>query len=293
MLKAFRRKHSILFCLGVVVVCWVIGLKCAGLIERITLGRIGLSDRMEDGASTIFCDGLVLVIAFLILWATDRLAIVGKKGAGFFKGLAVAAVPLSISCLGIVAFVTMFLVGSTEIEQELGLHPVFDAASVATLISFFFVGITEEMTLRGIVAETLLEHFGTSRDAIWKAVVISGVMFGVTHTINLFVASPVYVVGQVVSAAGGGILYAAIYFRAGNIWVVALVHALHDIMASSVIWLGGATTSSALSMAGGGPSLFPYAMAVVETLIAVFLLRKKKIGQVAQSWPELEQWHAE
>ena len=62
------------------------------------------------------------------------------------------------------------------------------------ILSFFanmmLVGVAEEFLFRGVVAETLLEHFGTSRGGIWKACLLSGVLFGCAHLTNLFTSAP-------------------------------------------------------------------------------------------------------
>ena len=41
-------------------------------------------------------------------------------------------------------------------------------------IGMFTVGVAEEFLFRGVIAQTLLEHFGTSRAGIWKACLLSG-----------------------------------------------------------------------------------------------------------------------
>ena len=295
MIKKFRKNHAILFCLFAILVCWVVAFKFIGFVSRETIDTLDISDRMLEGIGTIFCDGFVAVVAILILLITDRLIILKKRGVGFIKGLAVGALPLSLYTVGIIAFILAFAFTDPETIREqtdMDITPIFDMASVVIIISYFFVGFAEEFTLRGIVSQTLLEHFGTSKKGIWIAAIVSGAMFGLIHVNNLFVADPMFVFGQVFSAAGGGILYAAIYFRTGNIWIVVLAHALNDILASSVTWLTDIDLTSVLS-AVSGPSVVPYIMLVVDIAISLFLLRNKKIGEVAQSWPEFSEWNKE
>lgn len=295
MIKKFRKNYAILFCIFAILVCWVVAFKFIGFVSRETIGTLDISDRMLEGIGTIFCDGFVAVVAILILLITDRLIILKKRGVGFIKGLAVGALPLSLYTVGIIVFILAFAFTDPETIREqtdMDINPIFDMASVIIIISYFFVGFAEEFTLRGIVSQTLLEHFGTSNKGIWIAAIVSGAMFGLIHVNNLFVADPMFVFGQVFSAAGGGILYAAIYFRTGNIWIVVLAHALNDILASSVTWLTDIDLTSALS-AVSGPSVVPYIMLAVDIAISLFLLRNKKIGEVDQSWPEFSEWNKE
>ncbi len=294
-LKKFRKTHPVVFCVVAVVVCWLVGIFVAGRLYDLVTGSRPFDDRMDEAVGTIFCDSVLALVAFLILLATGRASIVKKKGSGFVKGLAVAAVPLSIYCFLLVVFVAGALTTDpAELEAQLGAVPVFDAASIVMVVSYLFVGLGEELTCRGIVGETLLERFGTSRGAIWKGAIITGILFGLMHSGNFLSLDPVFVFGQIFSAAGGGVLFCAIYYRTGNIWVVALTHAVNDILASSGIWLFGVDTTTIVGATSGGLSPVPFVLCIFDVCLAIFLLRKKKIGEVAQSWqPELPRWHEE
>ncbi len=295
MIKKFRKNHAIWFCIFAILVCWVIGFKFIGFVSRETIGSLDIDYRLLDGLGTIICDGFVAILAMLILLITDRFVILKKRGCGFIKGLAVGALPLSLYTVGIIAIVLTYAFADPETIKEqsgMDINLVFDFASVVILISYFFVGFAEEFTLRGIVAQTLLEKLGTSKKGIWTAAIVSGAMFGLIHVNNLLVADPMFVFGQVFSAAGGGILYAAIYFRTGNIWIVVLAHALNDIMAASVTWLTDADLNSILGTAAE-PSIVPYIILAVDVAIVLFLFRDKKIGEVAKNWPEISEWNKE
>ena len=98
------------------------------------------------------------------------------------------------------------------------------------LIGMTSVGVAEEFLFRGVIAQTLLEHFGTSRAGVWKACLLSGLYFGAAHLTNLTGSAPLGVLMQCVFAASLGTLLAAVYFRTGNIWVTVFIHAAMDIM---------------------------------------------------------------
>lgn len=51
--------------------------------------------------------------------------------------------------------------------------------------AFLCTGLFEEILYRGFVMNGLLSHWGNSRKGVIKAVVISAVLFGVLHMINL------------------------------------------------------------------------------------------------------------
>ncbi len=293
-LKKFRKKYSVVFCVLCLVVCWVVGIKVAGSLYGLITSGVALDNRMDEALGTIFCDSFLALTAFLILLAVGRASIMKKKGSGFVDGLGVAGVPLGIYSVLLVMFIiAAATTDPAEMEQHFGTVPVFNIASVLMVVSYLFVGLGEELTCRGVVGTTLLEHFGTSRAGIWKAAIITGILFGLLHMGNFLSLDSAFVFGQIFSAAGGGVMFCAIYYRTGNIWVVAFIHALNDILASSGIWLFGVDTTTLTSMTGGEFSLLPFAICAFDVALAVFLLRKKKIGEVEQNWPELPKWREE
>ena len=288
MLKKFRQNHPVIFCIATVAVCWVVTFIGAGYLYEYTLGSIVESNAKIGDVGTIFCDGVLIIIAILILWATGRTSILAKKGTGFFRGLGVAAAPVCVYGIAIIAGVAAFVTGQLDetMQAYYGVQPAFTTASAVMIIGLCFVGVAEELLCRGIVAQTLLERFGFERAGIWRAAIVSGIIFGLLHSGNFLVGDFDFVAVQMTTAAGGGILYAAIYYRTGNIWIVALAHALNDIMATMFVWLGGIDASSIMSGGSGGFSAFPFVVLVIDVCLSCFLLRSKKIGQVRESWSE-------
>ena len=135
------------------------------------------------------------------------------------------------------------------------------------------VGVAEEFLFRGVIAETLLEHFGTSRAGVWKACLLSGVLFGAAHLTNLSSSAPFGVLMQCAFSASLGALFAAIYFRTGNLWVTVFLHGAMDIASMLIGGLYGTTTLSE-SVSGYDASML--LTVVVYLLPVAFLLRKKE-----------------
>ena len=82
---------------------------------------------------------------------------------------------------------------------------------------------------------------------------------------------------QCVFAASLGTLFAAVYFRTGNLWVTVFLHGAMDISSMLIGGLYGTTTLSE-SVSGYDASML--LTVVVYLLPVAFLLRKKKIGEV-------------
>ena len=146
-----------------------------------------------------------------------------------------------------------------------------------TLRSLLVLPLAEELVFRGIIAQTLLERYGTARAGVWKACLVSGVLFGAAHLSNLLGSEAFGVLMQCVFAASLGVMLAAIYFRTGNLWVTVFLHSTMDIASMLIGGLYG-TTSVAESVSGYDASrLLSVAVYLIPTL---FLLRKKKLPEV-------------
>jgi hypothetical protein len=84
--------------------------------------------------------------------------------------------------------------------------------------------VFEEGFFRGI-APVVLRRLG-----LWPAVLISSALFGATHLSNQLVRGVSFlVVLQAFGAAIQGIGYAALRLRTNMIWLLIIIHALHDV----------------------------------------------------------------
>ena len=77
---------------------------------------------------------------------------------------------------------------------------------------------------------------------MWKACLLSGVLFGAAHLTNILGSAPFGVLMQCVFAASLGTLFAAVYFRTGNLWVTVFLHGAMDISSMLIGGLYGTTT---------------------------------------------------
>ncbi len=275
MLSKFREKCTLIYVIIVVLLFkggqWLGSLLFSDLVKSLPVN--------ENVMQYIFMainDLFVALIMIILLIATKKISLLNKKGQGFFKSIPIAAYPL---CFAFFALAMNIIHATSENI------PLNDGLTIFTYIAcMFFVGLSEELCNRAISAETLLEHFGTDKKGIWKAAVISGVLFGCLHFFNLKYGDFLKVLVQVIAATATGILYAAIYFRSGNIWLMVMLHALHDIgaAASYGIFQGGELTNM---LAGQGPLALLGLVTVIPQMIATFiLLRDKKIGEVKATW---------
>lgn len=273
MLKRLRKEHPILFCI-LAEVAFLASLFVTDLVFTLVLVllRVDISG-LDTYLYSALQELVGVLVAVMFLARTGRTGLLRRRGSGFFNGLLVGMYPLVF--IGYTAFGSLVL-GRPENGV---LQP---AARICTfLVSMAMVGVAEEFLFRGVVAETLLEHFGTSRTGVWKACLLSGVLFGAAHLTNILGSAVFGVLMQCVFAASLGTLFAAVYFRTGNIWVTVFLHGAMDITSMLIGGLYG-TTTVAEAVSGYDASML---LSVLLYLIpTAFLLRKKKLPEVQLYW---------
>ena len=273
MLKRLRTAHPIVFCVLAEVV-FLASLFVTDLIFTIVLVLL----RADFSALDTYLYSTLQELAgaavmVLVLKKTGRAGILFRRGSGFFNGLLVGMYPLVL--IGYSFFASLMF-------QRPENTPLLPLGRILTfLLSMMMVGVAEEFAFRGVIAQTLLEHYGTSRGGIWKACIVSGLLFGAAHLTNILGSAPFGVLMQCLFAAALGTLFAAIYFRTGNIWVTVFLHGMMDISSMLIGGLYG-TTTLAESVSGYDLSML-YSVALYLIPMA-FLLRKKKLPEVQLYW---------
>ena len=209
--------------------------------------------------------------ACLLLRRTGRQGLLGRRGSGFWNGLLVGMYPLAFICYSVYSALIF----------ERPDTPLLPAGRILSFLACMaMVGVAEEFLFRGVIAETLLEHFGTSRVGVWKACLLSGVLFGAAHLTNLSSSAPlrradaVRVLGVAGSAVCGHLLPhrqpSGHSIPAPGPWTLPML-------------IGGlyGTTTLSESVSGHDPMLLTV---VVYLLPVAFLLREKKLPEVQLYW---------
>lgn len=91
------------------------------------------------------------------------------------------------------------------------------------------IGLLEEGLVRGVVLPFLVK-FGSGRLRFVKALVVSSMIFGLLHYINLFTKERTFdeVTGQVVYATALGCFFGGMVLANGNIFPAVILHAMID-----------------------------------------------------------------
>lgn len=263
-IRQFARKHTLVYCIAVEVVFLAV-LTGIGYL----LGTV--AGECDYYVLLLIQEAIGAVLAYGVLKVSGLQPVLKNRGAGFGKGLLVGLYLVVISVYSIVFF-------NLTYEGERILQPWYLIAAFIACMAC--VGITEEFVFRGVIATLFLKKFGTEKRGVWKAVAVSGVLFGLAHVSNILEGSLVGVLVQVVIASMLGMLLAAIYFRTGCIWVTVFLHALIDVAAGITTGLYGNETLMDTISSYSPVNLIS---CVPYLIVLLVLLRKKKIGEVERN----------
>lgn len=101
------------------------------------------------------------------------------------------------------------------------------------------VGFFEEMAFRGCVLMFFLRKRRDTKGDIFIAILLSSLVFGIIHLVNLFTASPAAVFLQIGYSALIGGLCSLVLICTKNIWLCVIIHALYNFAGGIVPAFGG------------------------------------------------------
>ena len=237
-----------------------------------------------------YCMAVPLII--LLVYLLGKRDIFHFTWKSFGSGLAI----------GTVFWLFALLIGSAYFLNYITLEDSsFEWKNLFKCVFLFMgIGFTEEVLFRGIVLNLLKDMFGrkTRKDLV-KAVVVSSLMFGIFHFVNLFTVSNAIflaVIKQIIGAFGIGLCLGAIYIRTGNLWCTIFIHGFWDFAMGipSVIFKQGSlmedmsldqfdgivdegAREAAMNVFMLTSVIVMFVMLIALPLLSWFFMRKKKI----------------
>lgn len=221
------------------------------------------------GMDKLTADILITIFCIIIIFGLGLAGTAGFRRTGFLKGL-LYGIPFMIIGVGAA------IIGNLGIDMN-QLKPLPASTMIMFTINMLFVGVNEEVSMRALILNNLISKYGEEKKGICQSILISSLIFGMIHLVNIFFMSPVTVIVQAVNAASAGVLFATIYILSRNIWSCILVHAFVDWISLFIgqCFVGGASVLSVEMTIGQG-----LVMIILGSLppiaIAIILLRYKK-----------------
>ena len=100
------------------------------------------------------------------------------------------------------------------------------------------IGLFEEMAFRGVVFLSIVEKKGDTKRGLFWSIVVSSLIFGAVHLLNMFTSSPTAVLMQIGYSALIGAMCSVVLLKTKNIWLCVALHAIYDFCGQLVEYCG-------------------------------------------------------
>lgn len=268
-LNTFKTKHAVLFSMAVIV--------CHYLLNMASKAILMLCGLQNDGTIRWYLPKqfLVLLVSLLLIFVCGQKHVLAPR-KGFFRSLWSGAV---FFVLAAICFPVVIMAGLEEGREFASVCQI-----AAFIIFVAFIGLAEEFLFRGIITDCMLAQFGKTPLGVVGAVAISSILFGCSHITNIFAGQPIdETLVQVIVVSLTSVLLSAIYAKHRNVYGVAVLHALLDMVAMCDIGVfGGSLLTSNWEGIGFwemlGQSLMSQSIFII---IALFVFHPGVIKKIA------------
>jgi membrane protease YdiL (CAAX protease family) len=227
-----------------------------------------------------------LLLSGIAIWLMRKLDVFDVNDFRF-KGIGRGFL---LAWFGFVYIAIAFLISFSQIPGNSYIAPRLPYLLIVVLHPFIGTGLLEEVLYRGLVLKILLGKTGSSKRGIFFACVVSSVIFGVSHIVNLLNGAPVLqTLTQMIMGMGIGLFFAAVFLRTRSLLIPILFHGLLNLSsqifnAISTVSLDALSSPNAAAQTGTDIISFVMytAFCTLPVLIAgLILLRKVKPDDIS------------
>lgn len=281
-MRKVASKHPFAWSILVIVLflcSMLIGSILLAFVPQITLSSGYLPQLVSESVMSLCGIALVFLFGYGHIWNETE-----NFGKGLLCGMYMIVYPLIVSMMSLAAVILM--------PQEMGygyplkFEPIWKI--IVFTLTMFLVGLAEESFYRGIVANMFWDKHGKDPAGVWTAVIYSGIIFALMHSINFINCIDVESSSFDISAAGGvlvqvvsiismGMAMAAIYYRCRNIWALIFLHGFLDFCGLLTTGLFGGSLMDEIA------SYTPMTVIVTTVpymIVTLVLLRPKKVREM-------------
>lgn len=179
---------------------------------------VDLFDPQSEAVSYVINKGVLALVFAAALWRMKAFVAVGfGRGAGPMASFASYLIGIPLMALGLLSLLDPNR--ATLMPFEIG----------AWIVAIVLIAFTEETLFRGVMWRAL------ENASLWTRAIVTSGLFGLMHFIPAGLGDFGWGIGAAygLSAAGFGMVFAAMRERAGSIWTVVVAHVVFDIAAIS------------------------------------------------------------
>ena len=196
---------------------WIVTFSAALLFLGVSLVGTPIGNQIEQAARLPVNSGILIQQFLLVIFSALVVTVFGGwRKVGFYKPVQLGAMLLAFPPL-VAPIILLFISGII----------ITDPVQIIMLVIFTaMIGFAEEALCRGVMLDAFMPR------GPMQAAVISSLIFGSMHLINLFYGTNLSTaLLTVIYAALIGFGFAAPYIRSGGaIWPLIIVHALYDFL---------------------------------------------------------------
>lgn len=216
----------------------------------------------ENEAGQLYGDAMAKFIVFLIF-----LAVLWRFGWIFLSGI---TRPGNIKIWPVIAGFTVYAVLTQLYAFTGSISIAFPDPPLAVAHGVFALStaLDEETMVRGLVLIAMILAWGSTKGGQLKAVLLSSLLFGLIHLVNLMIRPPGVVLLQALIVTLPGIFYAAIVLAYRSLWPAIVIHWLGN-AAVNIKLIGAANYQETLTM------WLIFGISLIPMLVySVYLLQK-------------------
>jgi len=173
----------------------------------------------EDVANLI--DKIILNVIVIVL----TIILIKKKGLWIISGLSPLIIKSPYLYIILLFYLFIFTGGFSSIKL-IPTHQLSSLLVLVFLIKSITVGVLEEVVFRGLIQGSMIKDFETKRKGIVVSGVLSSIIFGIAHIINIGENYINFngVIRQVFAATCLGTLFGVVLLRTRNIYPIIFIH---------------------------------------------------------------------
>jgi len=203
---------SIVFSILVVIVIVVIH----QIPIYLLLQKFGIAEDIANLIDKITLNIIVIVLA---------IRLINKRGLWEISGLSPKVVKSPYLYIVLLFYLLVFTGGFSSVKL-IPTHQLSSLLVFVFLIKSITVGVLEEVVFRGLIQGSIINNFGGKRKGIVISVLLSSIIFGIAHIINIGENYINFngVIRQVFAATCLGTLFGVVLLRTKNIYPIIFIH---------------------------------------------------------------------
>ncbi len=185
--------------------------------------------------NTMYRDILVrLVVGLVFIYQLIKFGYSDIFKLSLNKKLLLFAIPALIIAINNFP-ISAYVAGRYVIEESNLMYFMFGLESLS-------VGLFEEVVFRGLLLVVLIQVLPKSKQGNFFAIVLSAAIFGGIHFFNIAYGGWIgHILQQVGYSFLVGMMWALVFLKTRNVWVVVILHALYNYFGNIMFQMGTVT----------------------------------------------------